>query len=113
MRHLDEEIQQGITSTNAAINALNRIVEDIEIAFDSMVEISRATETQAMNTNDFMQFIDKAREMTHDNISKIDSIAGLSEEISATTHELGEISHTMHDMSVELSSAMGRFKSNK
>lgn len=113
MRHLDAEIQQGITSTNAAINALNRIVEDIEIAFDSMVEISRATETQAMNTNDFMQFIDKAREMTHDNISKIDSIAGLSEEISATTHELGEISHTMHDMSVELSGAMGRFKSDK
>ncbi|MBP5083573.1 MAG: PAS domain S-box protein, partial [Methanomicrobium sp.] len=113
MRHLDEEIQQGITSTNAAINALNRIVEDIEIAFDSMVEISRATETQAMNTNDFMQFIDKAREMTHENISKIDSIAGLSEEISATTHELGEISHTMHDMSIELSGAMGRFKSDK
>ena len=112
MRHLDDEIQQGITSTNAAINALNRIVEDIEIAFDSMIEISRATETQATNTNDFMQFIDKAREMTHDNISKIDSIAGLSEEISATTHELGDISHTMHDMSVELSTAMGRFKSN-
>ena len=113
MRHLDDEIQQGITSTNAAIGALNRIVEDIEIAYDSMIEISRATETQATNTNNFMQFIDEAREMTHDNISKIDSIAGLSEEISATTHELGEISHTMHDMSVELSNAMGQFKSGK
>ncbi len=113
MRHLDDEIQQGITSTNAAISALNKIVEDVEIAYDSMIEISRATETQATNTNNFMQFIDKAREMTHENISKIDSIAGLSEEISATTQELGEISHSMHDMSVELNNAMGQFRSGK
>ncbi|MDD4126657.1 MAG: methyl-accepting chemotaxis protein [Methanomicrobium sp.] len=110
MHHVDEEMELGINSTNAAIQALHKIVEEIEVASNGMIEISKATDTQAHDTNAFMQSIELASEMTKGNIKRIESIAGLAEEISATTEEVGGISNEMHDMSVDLKKVMEKFK---
>ncbi|MBN2733604.1 MAG: PAS domain-containing protein [Methanomicrobiaceae archaeon] len=109
MRQVDEEMRIGIKSTNSAISALNKIVEDIEAASYGMTEISKATETQANETNSFMRSIEIANEMIRENITKIENIAALAEEIAASTQEVGGISDEMYDMSVSLKKAIGKF----
>ncbi|MDD3976934.1 MAG: methyl-accepting chemotaxis protein, partial [Methanomicrobium sp.] len=110
MHHVDEEIKVGIKSTNAAIEALNKIVEEIVVASGSMTEISKATDIQAQETNVFMQLVDAANEINRENKKRTENITALAEEISSTTDEVGEISNSMHEMSIELKDAMNKFR---
>ncbi|WP_317137440.1 methyl-accepting chemotaxis protein [Methanochimaera problematica] len=110
MRQVDKEIRIGMESTNTAIMALNKIVKDLEIVSNGMAEISKATDIQAHETNNFMQNISGASNMSEENLRRIESIAGLAQEISATTQEVDSISHEMHDMSLNLKEKLEGFR---
>ncbi|MBN1431933.1 MAG: PAS domain-containing methyl-accepting chemotaxis protein, partial [Methanomicrobiaceae archaeon] len=112
MRQADDEIQTGIESVNLAVNALNNIANDIEIASRGITEISHATETQAYEINSFMNNIEEANALTRGNLEKLEGMAAMAEEISATTEEVGSISHEMHNLSSGLQETMKKFRIN-
>ncbi|WP_421907972.1 methyl-accepting chemotaxis protein [Methanolacinia petrolearia] len=110
MKHADEEIQAGITSVNQAVEALNNIARDIEVASRGITEISHATETQANDINACMRNIEEANALASGNLEKLEGMAAMAEEISATTEEVGSISHEMHDLSSNLQNTMKKFR---
>jgi len=110
MKQADEEIQTGIESVNQAVEALHNIAKDIEVASRGITEISHATETQANEINSFMRNIEEANSLTRGNLEKIEGMAAMAEEISATTEEVGSISHEMHNLSADLQITMKKFR---
>ena len=110
MKQADKEIQTGIGSVNQAVSALYNIARDIEVASRGISEISHATETQANDINAFMNNIEEASTLTRNNLEKIEGMAAMAEEISATTQEVGSISHEMHKLSENLQEIMKKFR---
>lgn len=112
MKQADEEIQTGIESVNQAVNALYNIAQEIEVASRGIGEISHATEKQADEISAFMKNIEEADALTRGNLEKLEGMAAMAEEISATTEEVGSISHEMHNLSAGLQETMKKFRLN-
>jgi methyl-accepting chemotaxis protein len=112
MRASHKEIQDGIDRVNEAIEALNRIVADIEVAAHGITEITKAAEDQANATNRVMQSMEDSTQMTKENMERIEDMAALAEEVSASTEEVGSASHEMTEMAEHLKAKMAEFKLN-
>ncbi len=112
MRASHKEIQDGIDRVNEAIEALNRIVADIEVAAHGITEITKAAEDQANATNRVMQSMEDSTQMTKENMERIEDMAALAEEVSASTEEVGSASHEMTEMAEHLKAKMAQFKLN-
>jgi methyl-accepting chemotaxis protein len=112
MKTSHKEIQDGIDRVNEAIEALNRIVADIEVAAHGITEITKASEDQANATNRVMQSMEDSTQMTKENMERIEDMAALAEEVSASTEEVGSASHEMTEMAEHLKAKMAQFKLN-
>ena len=112
MRASHKEIQGGVDRVNEAIEALNRIVADIEVAAHGITEITRASEDQANATNRVMQSMEDSTQMTKENMERIEDMAALAEEVSASTEEVGSASHEMTEMAEHLKAKMAQFTLN-
>lgn len=112
MRASHKEIQGGIDRVNEAIEALNRIVADIEVAAHGITEITRAAEDQANATNRVMQSMEDSTQMTKENMERIEDMAALAEEVSASTEEVGSASHEMTEMAEHLKAKIAQFRLN-
>jgi methyl-accepting chemotaxis protein len=110
MKKVDEEITDSIGSVNLAIDALNNIVNDIGGATTGIIEITKATENQADETNKFLENIEKANKMADKNLESVKSISGFAEDINASAEEVSSISHELHKMSADLEGMMKKFK---
>ncbi|NYT05231.1 MAG: PAS domain S-box protein, partial [Methanomicrobiales archaeon] len=112
MKASHAEIQAGIDSVNKAIEALNLIVTDIDVAAHGITEITKASEAQANATNRVMQSMEDSTTMTKENMERIEDMAALAEEVSASVEEVGSASHEMTDMAAQLMKMMNQFKLN-
>ena len=71
--------------------------------------ISHATETQANDINACMRNIEEANALASGNLEKLEGMAAMAEEISATTEEVGSISHDARSF-LEPANTMKKFR---
>ncbi|WAI01506.1 methyl-accepting chemotaxis protein [Methanogenium organophilum] len=109
MRTADVEIQNGITSVNASIDAINTIVEVINLSAQGVVEITHATEDQANATNRLMEKVELASQMARKTMHNNEDMAALAEELSASAEEVGSVVHELDTMAKQLHSQIERF----
>ena len=110
MHTSDNEIQSGIDSVNASVEALNQLVADIKVAAQGITEISKATDDQANLTNRVLNAVEQSDLMTKENMNRIEEVAAFAQELSASTEEVGRVTHEMNDMAVYLKNKMNEFK---
>ena len=110
MHTSDNEIQSGIDSVNASVEALNQLVADIKVAAQGITEISKATDDQANLTNRVLNAVGQSDSMTKENMNRIEEVAAFAQELSASTEEVGRVTHEMNNMAVYLKNKMGEFK---
>ena len=109
MRSSHQEIQDGIESVNAAISALTEISAEIDVAAQTVTEITRATDAQAQATNTVMEMIVRASDNTKKNLSRVEDMAALAEEVSASTMEVGSAAQQLTALSTDLKKKMDHF----
>ncbi|MDI6876507.1 MAG: PAS domain-containing methyl-accepting chemotaxis protein [Methanomicrobiales archaeon] len=112
MKNAYGEIALGIESVNKTIEALNRIIAEIGVVADGITEISKATEDQANATNRVMERMDEATRITKGNMTQIEDMAALAEEVNASTEEVASGSQELSQMAVQLKSMMEQFRLN-
>ncbi|NLV28145.1 MAG: PAS domain-containing protein [Methanomicrobiales archaeon] len=99
----------GIEAVNATIEGLDKMVADINVASNSVSEISRATDSQAVATTRVNQNIEIVREMVVTVQDKMDSLSANAEESSAATEEIASASAMIVDMVEKLQHKIGEF----
>lgn len=109
MRSSHQEIQEGIESVNAAIAALTKIGAEIDTAAQTVTEITRATDAQAQATNTVMEMIIRATENTKKNLGRVEDMAALAEEVSASTQEVGSAAQQLTGLAADLKKKMDHF----
>lgn len=110
MRKAYEEIISGIGSVNQTIDALNRMVSDVNISVNSIADISRATEDQAQATTNVTKNIDHINTLVLGAEKRMDDLAALAEESSASTEEVASASNEIKTMAERLRQMVGRFR---
>jgi len=110
MRKAYEEIIAGIASVNATIEALNRMVSDVNISANSIADISRATEDQAHATNNVTKNIDSINNLILGAEKRMDDLAALAQESSASTEEVASAANEIKAMAEHLREMVGRFR---
>ncbi len=110
MKKAYEEIISGITSVNSTIDALNRMVSDVNISANSIADISRATEDQAGATNNVTRNVDFINNLILSAEKSMEDLAALAEESSASTEEVASASNEIKTMAVHLREMVGKFK---
>jgi methyl-accepting chemotaxis protein len=93
-----EEIKTGIESVNRTVDLLNRIVSEANVVSLGVGEITKATEDQARETTALMSGIESVRVITRDNQQRMEDMAALAEETSASTEEIASASQEMSAM---------------
>jgi methyl-accepting chemotaxis protein len=110
MKKAYEEIIAGIGSVNESIDALNRMVSDVNISANSIADISRATEDQAEATNNVTKNVDFINSLILAAEKSMEDLAALAEESSASTEEVASASNEIRGMAVHLREMVGKFK---
>jgi methyl-accepting chemotaxis protein len=110
MRKAYEEIITGIGSVNQTIEALNRMVSDVNVSVNSIADISRATEDQAQATTNVTRNIDLINNLVVAAEKRMDDLAALAEESSASTEEVASASNEIKTMAEHLRQMVGKFK---
>ena len=85
MQESFEQIKGGIESVNKTVESLNRIVSEATIVSAGVGEITKATEDQAKATNQLMSGIESFGTLTSENQQRMEDMAALAEETSAST----------------------------
>ena len=109
MRTSYAEIQSGIESVNATIEALNRIIEETDVVARGITEITKATEGQANSTNNVLQRVESSAVLTKETQKQVEDMAALSEETSASTEEVASATHELSEMAGRLKKMVGQF----
>ncbi|ADN35104.1 methyl-accepting chemotaxis sensory transducer [Methanolacinia petrolearia DSM 11571] len=104
------EVVSGVESVDAAIKALNTIVEGSEKVTMDMSEIAKAIEDQANIANIVVSATDEGSLLSKDNLREVEELAALAEEASASTEEIGSAIHEVNKMSQKLQGDMKAFK---
>jgi methyl-accepting chemotaxis protein len=110
MKNAYGEIGAGMESVNKTLDALNRIISEIDVVAGGIMEISRATESQANATNRVMERMEEATRLTKETMSKVEDMAALAEEVNASTEEVASGSHELSDMALQLKNTVEQFK---
>jgi len=92
MKNSFEEIKAGIESVNKTVDSLNLIISEANIVSLGVTEITKATEDQARASNLLMTGIDSVSGLTRDNQQRMEDMAALAEETSASTEEIASAS---------------------
>ena len=71
---------------------LNRIISEAHVVSQGVTEITKATEAQAEATNRVMQGMEQTNTLTRQNRQRMEDMAALAEETSASTEEIASAS---------------------
>lgn len=112
MRESFEEIKGGIDSVNKTVESLNRIVSEATIVSAGVSEITKATEDQAHATNQLMSGIESFSTLTTENLHRMEDMAALAEETSASTQEIASASAELATMAELCRKDMNQFRLN-
>jgi methyl-accepting chemotaxis protein len=112
MRESFEEIKAGIDSVNKTVESLNRIVSEATIVSAGVTEITKATEDQAKATNQLMTGIESFSSLTSENRQRMEDMAALAEETSASTDEIASASTELSAMAARVRKEIQRFRLN-
>ncbi len=110
MKRAYDEIIAGIGSVNSTIDALNSMAADINVSVSSVSDITKATEDQAVATNNVTKNIDQISNLILGDEKSMEELAALAEESSASTEEVASASHEIRSMAVNLREMVGKFK---
>ncbi|HWQ66753.1 MAG TPA: PAS domain-containing methyl-accepting chemotaxis protein [Methanospirillum sp.] len=88
MKEAYKEIIDGIASVHATTEALTRMVSDVKVSATHIVDISQATEGQAIATNNVTSSVTSLMATVQDDSNIMDDLSALSEETSAATEEI-------------------------
>ena len=98
MKNSFAEIKTGIDSVNKTVESLNLIIAEVTIVSQGVTEITRATEDQAKATTTLMTGIDAVSTLTGDNQKRMEDMAALAQETSASTQEIASASAELAEM---------------
>jgi methyl-accepting chemotaxis protein len=98
MKNSFAEIKTGIDSVNKTVESLNLIIAEAAIVSQGVTEITRATEDQAKATTTLMNGIDAVSTLTNDNQKRMEDMAALAQETSASTQEIASASAELAEM---------------
>ncbi|WP_067047240.1 methyl-accepting chemotaxis protein [Methanofollis ethanolicus] len=104
------EIASSVESVNNAILALNRIVDGASEVTHDMSEIAKAVEDQANTSNAVVQIVDNGTRLTQETMKQVSDLAALAEEASASTEEIGSVTHQLDSMAGDLKDTMKQFR---
>ncbi|MFY9982344.1 MAG: PAS domain-containing methyl-accepting chemotaxis protein [Methanoregula sp.] len=104
-----EQIKGGIESVNMTVESLNRIIAEANIVSQGVTEITKATESQAQATSGLMAGIESVRTSTGNNQQRMEDMAALAEETSASTEEIASASAELSTMVERCTSMMKEF----
>jgi len=103
------EIKAGIESVNMTVESLNLIITESNVVSQGVTEITKATESQARSTSGLMSGIESVRATTGDNQKRMEDMAALAEETSASTEEIASASAELSTMAERCRGMMGGF----
>ena len=112
MKNSFEEIKTGIDSVNKTVESLNLIISEANIVSLGVKEITKATEDQAHATNTLMTGIESVSTLTRDNQQRMEDMAALAQETSASTEEIASASAELADMAAHSRKMMEKFRLN-
>jgi methyl-accepting chemotaxis protein len=104
------EISSSVESVNNAILALNKIVDGASEVTHDMSEIAKAVEDQANTSNAVVQIVDNGTRLTQETMKQVSDLAALAEEASASTEEIGSVTHQLDAMARDLKDTMKQFR---
>ncbi len=104
-----EQIKGGIESVNMTVESLNRIIAEANVVSQGVTEITKATESQAQATSGLMAGIESVRTSTGNNQQRMEDMAALAEETSASTEEIASASAELSTMVERCTSMMKEF----
>lgn len=104
------EIVSGIESVNSTISALNKIVDDVDVAATGIADISRATEDQAVAIGNVTKNVDLINTLVIDGEKSMEDLAALAEESSASTEEVAGAATEIRKMAAQMREMVGRFR---
>ncbi|MDK2973786.1 MAG: methyl-accepting chemotaxis protein [Methanofollis sp.] len=105
-----KEITTGVASVTRTIEALNSMVSGAEQATTEIGEIARAIEDQANTSNAIVQIVDEGTKLTKETMKQVSDLAALAEETSASTEEIGSVTHQLDSMAGDLKDTMKQFR---
>jgi methyl-accepting chemotaxis protein len=104
------EIQAGIGSVNKTIESLNRIIAESNIVAQGVTDITRATGDQAEATNRVVHGMERSNTLTRENQGRMEDMAALAEETSASTQEIASASAELAELANRLKMMMEKFR---
>jgi methyl-accepting chemotaxis protein len=105
-----KEIQAGIESVNKTIEALNRIIAESNVVAQGVNEITKATEDQAEATTRVVHGMEKSSVITRENQGRMEDMAALAQETSASTEEIASASAELAELANRLKTIMEQFR---
>ncbi|GLI45549.1 methyl-accepting chemotaxis protein [Methanoculleus bourgensis] len=110
MRGAHTEILSGIESVNETIQALNKMVADVNASVGGIADISRATENQADAANAVTTSIEEVFSLIQETERGTESLAALAEESSASTEEVASAANEVQRMALQLRERVAAFR---
>jgi methyl-accepting chemotaxis protein len=105
-----KEIQAGIESVNKTIEALNRIIAESNVVAQGVNEITKATGEQAEATTRVVHGMEKSSAITRENQGRMEDMAALAQETSASTEEIASASAELAELANRLKKIMEQFR---
>ncbi|OPX66297.1 MAG: Sensory rhodopsin II transducer [Methanoregulaceae archaeon PtaB.Bin056] len=110
MKKAYEEIITGIRSVEITIEALNQMAAGVRATADSIAEISKATENQAVATGNVMSNVDLIHDLIVKNERNTEHLAALAEESSASIEEIASATNEIKIKMGHCRDIMGSFR---
>ncbi len=112
MKKSFEEIKAGIDSVNKTVESLNLIISEANIVTLGVKEITKATEDEAEAANTLMSGIESVTDLTRENQERMEDMAALAQETSASTEEIASASTELAEMADRSRKMMEKFNLN-
>ncbi|MFY9800398.1 MAG: PAS domain-containing methyl-accepting chemotaxis protein, partial [Methanoregula sp.] len=112
MKKSFEEIKAGIDSVNKTVDSLNLIISEANIVTLGVKEITKATEDEAQAANTLMSGIESVTDLTRENQERMEDMAALAQETSASTEEIASASTELAEMADRSRKMMEKFNLN-
>ncbi len=112
MKKSFEEIKAGIDSVNKTVDSLNLIISEANIVTLGVKEITKATEDEAQAANTLMSGIESVTDLTRENQERMEDMAALAQETSASTEEIASASTELAEMADCSRKMMEKFSLN-
>jgi methyl-accepting chemotaxis protein len=112
MKKSFEEIKAGIDSVNKTVESLNLIISEANIVTLGVKEITKATEDEAQAANTLMTGIESVTNLTRENQQRMEDMAALAQETSASTEEIASASTELAEMADRSRKMVEKFNLN-